>query len=86
MDEEKEEKLLQHLDRTRSLQFIASESISNGLLPALHNDFKCFRDLESLLVQLPEEICGIDPNHLAYIRTQECWNGTARGRSVYYNV
>lgn len=80
MDSNKQTHLLQQVDRMKSLDYVTPGAVTNKLMEALQNDLMCFKEIDSLFLQLPEEICDVDPLHLAYIRTQECWNGTARGR------
>ena len=56
--------------------------MSSNILAAVRKDLECFSDLQSLLLELPEEMCGVNPHHIAYMRDKECWNGTDRGRYV----
>ena len=87
INEELDQELLRQLGRTALLHInITKEGKripTNNILPAIQDDLSCFGDLQSLLLQLPEEMCGVNPHHLAYMRHRECWNGTDRDRLVF---
>jgi hypothetical protein len=57
-------------------------SVSHNLMSSLQDDLKCFNEVETLLLQLPEAICDVNPRHLMYIQRDYCWNGTAFGRYI----
>lgn len=82
--DESEEKSLRHLDSTLQYINVSNDDThsTNSILAAVRNDLECFKDLQSLLLELPEEMCGVNPHHLAYMRDKECWNGTDRGRQA----
>ncbi len=43
---------------------------------AMKGDMKCYNDMQSLLLEIDEQMCGVQAKHIKYIRNQGCWNGT----------
>lgn len=69
---------IHQIESNNLLHHIKSSVPSAGIIEAINSEMSCFDGLESAILELPEEICGIDPKHLSYIRNKDCWNGTER--------
>ena len=47
---------------------------------ATEKEINHFSILGTLIKEIPEMFCSVNPQLLKYIRNRDCWNGTALGR------
>ena len=47
---------------------------------AVEKELIHFSTLGTVITEIPERFCSVNPQLLKYIRNRDCWNGTALGR------
>ena len=74
--------LVSHIEANRMLHSTESAT-TETLKNAMKGDMKCYNDMQSLLLELDEHMCGVEAKHIKYIRNKGCWNGThSKGKLV----
>ncbi len=79
-----DDNIVTHIETDRFMhnsKSVMFDAVKTNLKDAIKKDMICYTDIKTVLSEVDETMCDVNPKHLKYIRNNNCWNGThSKGR------